>query len=95
MDLHLYLYKCTTALSSTQSTLQYLPHSPTHIHTLKSEAAMQGAYCISGAIWGSVSCSGHFDMQPSSAQHGGTRNQTSNLPITRQTALPAELQPAQ
>ena len=37
----------------------YLPQSPihTHIHTLMVEAAMQGASCVSGAIWGSVSCS--------------------------------------
>ena len=43
----------------TQSTSQYLPHSHTHthIHTLMEEAAMQGANCTSGAIWGSVSCS--------------------------------------
>ena len=35
--------------------LQYLQHSP--IHTLMAEAAMQGANCTSGAIWGSLTCS--------------------------------------
>ena len=46
-------------ISSAQNILQYLQHSPihAHIHTLMAEAAMQGADCSSGAIWGSVSCS--------------------------------------
>ena len=59
------------------------PH--THIHTLITKTAMRGANCTSGAIRGSVS----YSMKlPHAAQI-----QTSDLPITRQPALPPELQP--
>ena len=79
------------AFSSTQSTLQYLPHSRTRIHTLMAETAMQGANCTSGAIWFSIvlkDTSTH-----SSVQSGGAGIQTSNVPITGWPALPTELQP--
>ena len=53
------------------------------------EAAIQGANYTSGAIWGSFFSSRPF--QPA-AQPG---IQTSDFLITRQPALPAELQPPQ
>ena len=56
-DLAVLLRFCS--LLTAQSALQYIPHSPihTHIHTLMANSAMQGAFCSSGAIWGSASCS--------------------------------------
>ena len=60
-----------------------MPHSPTHthIHTLMAKAAMQGANCSWGAIWGSRTL-----------QHGRARIQTSDPPITRRPALLTEIQ---
>lgn len=53
---------------------------------------LQGANCSSEAFWGSVSCArylaGYFDVQP-----GGAGIRTSDIPITRQPALPPQLQP--
>ena len=61
----------------------------TRIHTLMTEAAMQGASCSSGAIWGGVSCSRTL------AQHatGGVGIRNGDLPITRRPALPTDPQP--
>ena len=39
------------------TTLVTVTYSHTHLHTLMPEAAMQGADCSSGEIWGSVCCS--------------------------------------
>ena len=50
--------------------LDNTPHSP--IHTLMAEAAMQGANCTSGAIWGSVysSMTLQHTAQPSPGEPG-------------------------
>ena len=64
-----------SSLITTQSALQYLPHSPihTHINTLIAEAAMQGASCTSGITKiHQYLVQGHSDMQLSLAQAGGT-----------------------
>ena len=54
------------------------------------EAAMPGANCTSGAIWGSVSCS---RILQHAAQLSPELGWTSKLPISSWRALPAELQP--
>ena len=64
-----------------------MPHSSIHTHTLMMEAAMQGANCSSGAIWGSVSWS-------RTLRHAARGSRDLN-PITRQPALPTEPQPHQ
>ena len=68
-----YLYGTFPVCWPLKATLQHLSVSPihTHIHTLLAEAAMQGANCSSGAIWGSVSCSG-------SLRHAARRSRDSN-----------------
>ena len=73
-SLNVLAFTVYSAFSSTQSTSQFLPHSPVHtpIHILMEEAAIQGANCTSGVIWGSVSFSRRFQhaAQPSPGEPG-------------------------
>ena len=74
--------------SSTQSILQYLSHSPAHWwwrQPCKVPSAHIRSKLFSILLKNTSTCS--------SAQPGGAGIQTSNLPITRLPALPAELQP--
>ena len=57
------------------------------------EAAMQGANCTSVQFGVQYLAQGHFDMQLSSAQPGGARIKTSDLPIIKLPTLPPELLP--
>ena len=51
------------------------------IHTLMAEAAMQGANCLSAAIWVQYFAQGHFNIQL-----GEWGIQTRDLPVTRRPA---------